>query len=140
MNVLGRTAAPLFAAGSQLAFDHAFRAKAHRDDAIQSLHGRRHENPGGFLERRLHFGLARDLPEVRRTNFLFAFRDHDQIHRHLLVGALDRMQRREQGGLRPFLVHRATTHENFAEPGLSTSAASRVATTIPSDRTASHRT
>ena len=38
MNVLRRAASPFFAARNQLQLDHALRAKAHRDDAVEVLH------------------------------------------------------------------------------------------------------
>ena len=80
--------------------------------------------PTHFRERRLHFRLVHDLPDVRRTNFLFAFRHHHQVHRHLFARALDRMQRREKRRFRSLLIHRAATDDRLSSPGLSTSAAS----------------
>ena len=71
--------------------------------------------PTHFLQRRLHFRTPDELRDVRRTDLLFAFRHHHQIHRHLLARAADRMQRREERRFRSFLVHRAAADDRLAQ-------------------------
>ena len=59
-----------------------------------------------------------ELTDVRRTDLLLPFRDHDQVHRHLLAGAADRVQRREERGLRSLLIDGAAADDDLAEIGL----------------------
>ena len=115
VNVLRRTASPFFAARYQFELDHAFRAEVHGDDAVEILRRRRHEDADAFLQRRQHLGSPNELRNVRRTDFLFAFGDQHQVHRHLLAGAANRMQRGEERRFRSFLIHRAATDDHFAQ-------------------------
>src|SRR5471030_2755965 len=43
-----------------------------------------------------------DLREVRRSDFLFAFRDEDKIDRHFPARSVHRMERSEERRLRTF--------------------------------------
>jgi DNA-binding NarL/FixJ family response regulator len=52
---------------------------------------------------------------MRRTNFLFAFGHQHQIDRHLSTGPSNGMEGRKNRRLRFFLIHRAATHEHFAQ-------------------------
>ena len=96
MDVLRRTASPFFSGRDQLELDDAFRTEGDRDDAVEILTRRRHEHAGAFAQRCFHFGTMHELADVRRSDFFFPFRDHHQIHRHLLVRAANRVQRREE--------------------------------------------
>jgi hypothetical protein len=55
---------------------------------------------------------------VRRTYFLFTFADEHEVYRQLYFRLFESTQRAEKGRLRSFLVHRAATHADLAEPGL----------------------
>src|SRR5947208_3316974 len=118
MNVLDRTAAPFFPAGDELELDHTLSTETHRYRAIWILHGGRHENANAFRQRCLHFWPLHDLPDVRRSNFLLALRDHDEIHRELLARAANRIEGREKRGFRSLLVYCTTTNNDLAKSGL----------------------
>ena len=47
--VLARAAAPAFAAGGQFALDDALGAEEHRNFAVESLRGERHEHAAAFF-------------------------------------------------------------------------------------------
>ena len=115
VNVLCRTASPLFAARHQLKLDNAFRAQVHRDDSVQVLCRKRHEYADTLLERRKHLGTPNELRDVRRTDLLFAFGHQHQVYRHLLSRAANCVQGREKRRFRSFLVHRAATDHHFPE-------------------------
>ena len=58
-------------------------------------------NTSWHLDKRLqHFRLMHDLAEMRRGDFLLAFRHQHDVHRRLASGGLQRMQRGEKRGLR----------------------------------------
>ena len=62
------------------------------------------------------FRMRDDLSEMWRPDFLLALRHEQQVHRDLLPRPTDRVQRREERGLWPLLIHRTTTHEDLTEP------------------------
>ena len=141
MNVFGRAASPFFAARDQFQFDHAFGTEVHGHDAVQILRCRGHEYADAFRQCRLHFRLAHDLPNMRRTDFLFAFRHHHEVNRQFLPRAADRVQRRQKRRFRSFLIHRPAADDRFAQRRFVHQRARRsAATSIPPDRTASRRT
>src|SRR5438552_1443570 len=74
MDILLRTTSPSLTAECQLTFNDVFRPQCDRNLAIQSLRCIRHEDSGALLKRTLDIGLIHDLLEVRRSDFLFAFR------------------------------------------------------------------
>ena len=63
-------------------------------------------------------GAKHELADMRRADLLFAFGDQHQVHRHLLAGAADRVQRGEERRLRALLVDRAAADDHLAEAGL----------------------
>ena len=62
--------------------------------------------------------MSYDLPEVRRSDLFLAFRDEHEVDRHLLPRPLDRVERGEECGLRPLLIHRAAADEDLSESRL----------------------
>ena len=54
------------------------------------------------------------LSTTKSGDLLLAFRDHNQVYRHFLTCATERMQRSEKRCFRPFLIHRAATNHHFA--------------------------
>src|SRR6185436_11522257 len=117
VHVLRRAPPPLLAARDELALDDALRTEKYRDAAIGILESRRHEDADRPLESGLHLGTRDDLAEVRRSDLFLAFGDEHQVHRHFLPRPLDRVQRREERGLRPLLIHRAATDQHLPESG-----------------------
>ena len=141
VNVLCRTASPLFAARDKLELDHALRAEVHRDDPVEVLCRKRHEYADTLLERRKHLGTPNELRDVRRTDLLFAFGDHHQVYRHLLSRAANRVQGREECCFRSLLIHRAATDHHFPEwRFVHDSRFGRRRRPLRLDRTVSHRT
>ena len=69
------------------------------------------------LERLAHAGRHDGFLEVRRADLLLAFRDEHEVDRELAAGAADRVQGREEGGLRAFLVGRAAADQDRALAG-----------------------
>src|SRR2546422_8100806 len=115
MNVLLRTASPFLAARYELELDHAFRAEAQRDDAVEILHRGRHEDADAFPECGLDFGPVDELTDVRRADLFLSLGHHHQVHRHFSPGAANGMQRRQKRRFWPFLVDRAATDDHLAE-------------------------
>src|SRR4029453_3888434 len=115
VNVLRRTASPLFAARDKLEFDNAFRAQVHRNDPVEVLRRKRHEYADTLLERRKHLGTPNELRDVRRTDLLFAFGHQHQVYRHLLSRTANRVQSSEERRFRSLLVHRATSNHDFSK-------------------------
>ena len=74
--------------------------------------------PTVFFSAACTSGAQHQFGDVRRSDFLFAFGDHDEIHRHLLARAADRVQRGEECRFRTFLIHRAAADDDFADAGL----------------------
>src|SRR5262249_6100748 len=91
VNILCRTASPFLAARHQFELDYTFRPEVHRNDPVEILSRVRHEHADTFLERSQHFRTPNELWNVWRTDLLFAFGNHYQIHRHLLARASNRM-------------------------------------------------
>src|SRR3954447_22526041 len=118
MDVFGRTASPLLAARYELQLDHAFRAEGDGDDAVEILRGGGHEDAAALAQRGFDLGTMDELPDVRRADLLLSFRDHDEVHRHLLAGAANRMQRGQERGLGTLLIDRAAADDDLAEVGL----------------------
>ena len=118
VHVLGGAAAPLLAAGDELQLDDSLGAERHGDAAVRVLHGRRHEDASAALEGRGDLGSLRHLAEVRRADLLFPFRDQDQVDGQLLPRSPDGVQGGEERRFGSFLIHRATSDHDLAEPGL----------------------
>ena len=103
-----RAASPLLAAGDQLQLDHALGAEIDLHAAVAILAGRRHEHADSTSSARPSpWDCVTTSPKVRRADLLLAFADQHQVHRQLLARGLERVQRAEEGGLRPFLIDRA---------------------------------
>ena len=65
-----------------------------------------------------HLGPPHDLLEVRRADLLLPLRDEHEVDRALAAGAVDGVERGQERGLRPLLVHRAAADQDLAEAGL----------------------
>jgi hypothetical protein len=99
-----RPATPALPARRQLELDDALRAERDEHDAVGSLRGGGHEDPG---------------PTARESGLdLLPFRDEDEIHGQLPPRAAERVQRGEQRRLRTFLVDGAATDDRLPETGL----------------------
>jgi hypothetical protein len=61
---------------------------------------------------------------VRRADLLLALRHQHEVDGRLAAGAAQRVERREERGLRALLVDGPAPDTTFPKPGLSTSAAS----------------
>src|SRR5206468_303218 len=85
------------------------------NDSVEVLRRERHEYADTLLERRKHLGTPNELRDMRRTDLLFAFRDHYEIDRQFLSRAANCVQRRNERCFRSFLVHRATTNHHFSK-------------------------
>ena len=81
------------------------------------MRGEGDEDALALAERGEDVGLGRDLAEMRRADFFFAFADEDDVDRQLGLGGADRVERGEEGGFRPLLVHRAAAHNRLPETG-----------------------
>ena len=92
VNVFTRPASPLFAARNQFDFNDALCSQRHGDFAIQVLLGGGHINTAALAQRGEDLWLANDLRKMWRANFLFAFRDQNQIDRELATGTPYGMQ------------------------------------------------
>ena len=75
----------------------------------------------------------RELFDVRRADFLFAFGNHHQIHRYFLVRPSNRVQRGQKRRFRSFLIDRTATDDRFAQPR-PTEAASAASVLLPATR------
>src|SRR5206468_5886797 len=88
-----------------------------RDAAVRILKSRWHEHADRSLERGAHLGMRDDLPEVRRSDLLLALRNKHEVDWNLLPSSADRVERRQECCLGPFLIHRAAPDEDLAESG-----------------------
>ena len=99
------------------------------------------KTPTAFAQRRLDLGPMHELADVRRADLLLAFRDQHQVHRHLLAGAANGVQRREERRLRTLLIDRAAADDRPCRgPACRRGAPRAAARSTRRDRTASRRT
>src|SRR5439155_177675 len=68
-----------------------------------------------LAQRGLHLGAMHELADVRRADLFLPFRDHDQVHRHLLAGAADGVQRGQERRFGTFLIDGAAADDDLAE-------------------------
>ena len=112
------SAPPLLTARDQLELDHSLGAQVDPDVAVGILRGEGHVDAGGLGQGRRDLGLSHDLREVDRADLLLALADQHQVDRRLTSGSAQRVQRRQERRLGPFLVHRAPADHHLAEARL----------------------
>src|SRR5438045_1875437 len=118
VHVVFRSAPPLLTARHQLQLDDALRAKIDLHGTIQVLAPEGNHDSEALVKRGLDLGLEDDLRKAGRPDLLFALAHEDDIHRRLLAGALERVQRGEECHLRALLVRCAAPDDDLAESWL----------------------
>ena len=116
MDVAERTAAPGLGGADQLHLDQPLGAEVDLHAAGRRLGGERHPDLVALFQRRLHFGSANHLGEVRRADLLLALGHQDDVHRRSATRCPQAMQRRQEGRLRTLLIYRPPADHHPAQP------------------------
>ncbi len=87
------------------------------DGAVAALRSLRHEDALALRERLAHRRRVHHLREMRRADLLFALGHQHEVDGQLPAGAVNRVQRRQECGLRTLLVDRAAAHDRAPEVG-----------------------
>src|SRR5688572_6977883 len=86
VHVLSWPLPPLLAARNQLQLDDALGAERDLHVAVEILRGLGHEDALALAERGADRVGEHYLREMRRADFLLAFRDEHEVDRHLATG------------------------------------------------------
>src|SRR5689334_14603640 len=114
MNVVLRSASPLFTARNQFQLDHALGAEVDLDRAVERLAAEWDDDAEAFSKCGFDLRLVYDLGEAWRSDLFLTFAHQHDVDRRLVAGGLERVQGGETCDLRALLICCSAADDDLA--------------------------